>query len=206
MIIILGPPGSGKGTQVKNLNKITGRPSFSAGDYLKVYGNTHPEVKKIIDTGNIIETDEVNQYLTTTGISFGEKVIFDGFPRTKKQLDFFLNYSYNNKDNEIIYIKDIIEKIFILNVSNEVIEARLLNRYICNECFTTYNGENFCCGKKTTRREDDKAIEIIHNRINNYYKNISIIKDIYKQNNISICEINGEMSIDSISNEILNNI
>jgi adenylate kinase len=205
MIIILGPPGSGKGTQVKNLNNITKRPCFSAGDYLKIYSETHIEVKKIMETGNIIETDEVNEYLTTTGINFGENVIFDGFPRTKKQLDFFLNYSYI-KEGKKIYIKNIIEKVFILNVPNEEIEKRLLNRHICNKCFVTYNGENFCCGNNTIRRIDDMAIETIHNRINNYYKNIPIIRDIYLQNNIKICEINGEKTINEVSRDILNNL
>lgn len=202
MIIILGPPGSGKGTQVRNLSSITSRPSFSAGDYLKVYGETHPSVKKIINEGHIIETDEVNEYLTSTGIKLGTNSIFDGFPRTEKQLNFFLNYSYTFEGKKI-FVKDILEKVFILNVSNETLENRLLNRYICNKCFITYHGKNFCCNKNTEKRIDDMAIGTIHNRINNYYKNIPIIKKIYKENNIPIYEINGEKSIEEVSKEIL---
>lgn len=202
MIIILGPPGSGKGTQVRNLSSITSRPSFSAGDYLKVYGETHPSVKKVINEGHIIETDEVNEYLTTTGIKLGTNSIFDGFPRTEKQLNFFLNYSYIFEDKKIC-VKDILEKVFILNVSNETLENRLLNRYICNKCFITYHGKNFCCNQTTAKRIDDMAIGTIHNRINNYYKNISIIKKIYTENHINVYEINGEKSIEEVSKEIL---
>ncbi len=203
MIIILGPPGSGKGTQVRNLSNITKRPCFSAGDYLKIYGESHPEVKKIMNEGNIIETNEVNEYLTNTGIRLGINSIFDGFPRTEKQLDFFLNYSYIIGDRKI-FIKDILEKIFILNVSNEILENRLLNRYICNKCFITYHGKNFCCNKTTEKRIDDMNMNAIHNRIHNYYKNICIIKNIYLEKNIPVYEINGEKSIENVSEEILN--
>ena len=208
MIIILGPPGSGKGTQAKNLNNLTKRPYFSAGDHLKIYGETHLEVKEIMNQGHIIETDEVNEYLTTKGINLGKSVIFDGFPRTEKQLKYFLNkiYFHSLYEDKKIYIKDIIEKIFILNVSNEEIEHRLFNRYICSRCFTTYNGKNFCCEQTTNRRVDDMKIETIQNRINNYYKNIEIIKDIYIKNNIPICDINGKQSINDISQDILNNL
>lgn len=202
MIIILGPPGSGKGTQARNLSKLTGRGYFSAGDHLKIYGDTHPEVKEIMNRGNIIETDEVNQYLTNKGLQLGKNVIFDGFPRTEKQLNYFLNYSYVYEDMPI-KTKNIIEKIFILKVSNKEIENRLLNRYICHECFITYNGENFCCNMITKKRLDDMAIETIHNRINNYYKNIEIIKHIYERNSIPLIEIDGEKSIEEISEDIL---
>lgn len=203
MIIILGPPGSGKGTQARNLSNITKRPYFSAGDHLKIYAENHPEVKKIMNEGNIIETNKVNEYLTKNGIDFGSDVIFDGFPRTEKQLNFFLNYFYKDH-NENFIIKDIIEGVFILKVSNEEIENRLLNRYICNKCFITYNGENVCCEIITNRRIDDMTINTIHNRINNYYNNINIIKEIYINNNIPVYEIDGEKSIHDVSQDILN--
>jgi adenylate kinase len=199
MIIILGPPGSGKGTQIRNLNKLTNRPYFSAGDNLKVYGNSHPHIKELLEKGINIDTDDVNEYLTKTGLAFGLDVIFDGFPRTEKQLNYFLQYISNN-----FSIKNIIEGVFILNVAEEKIINRIINRYICNKCHITYNSEEICCGnKKTNKRLDDINLDVIKRRINNYNNNIDIMVKIYKNYNIPIYYINGENTIHEVTNEIL---
>lgn len=202
MIIIIGPPGSGKGTQIRNINKITKRPYFSAGDNLKIYGNSHPHIKERIKKGINIDTDDVNEYLTKTGLAFGLDVIFDGFPRTEKQLHYFLNYNFND-----IYVKNIIEGVFVLHVSDELIFNRIISRYICNKCHMTYGNQVICCENfQTSKRIDDINLEVIQKRIDNYHQNINILLKIYKDSNIPIYYINGEQSIDIVTNDILKHL
>lgn len=199
MIIIIGPPGSGKGTQIRELHHITKRPYFSAGDNLKMYAESHPNIKESLIKGINVDNNEINEYLINKGLDLGLNVIFDGFPRTLNQINYFLEYKYKNT-----IIKNIIEGIFVLEVSMDHIINRLINRNICNICNTTYSQQIICCNNTpTSKRQDDINLEVIKKRIENYHNNINILIDIYTKYNIPIHYINGEEDIHLVTKNIL---
>jgi len=109
MIILLGPPGGGKGTQAIILSQQMNRPYFPAGDTLKEYIKHRPDLNKIVQNGGLLESDEINGYLLKTALDLGEGVILDGFPRTLKQCEFLCN----NINTSLL------EAVIILNVSKE---------------------------------------------------------------------------------------
>lgn len=198
MIIILGPPASGKGTQIRNLNILTGHPYFGAGEHLKVYSENYIDIKNAMNQGLMIETDEVNEFLIKKALSYGDNVILDGFPRSIKQLNFFLDFIKKEKK------KHLLKGIFILDISNEEVKRRILKRHICQKCFLTHPNETMCCDNITEKRTDDINMEVINNRINNFYNHIDLIINIAEKNNIPIFKIDGTQSIDEISQDIIN--
>lgn len=193
MIIILGPPGGGKGTQAKILSQQMNRPYFPAGDTLKEYIKHRPELHRIVQNGGLLESDEINTYLLKTALALGNGVIFDGFPRTLKQCEFLCN----NVDLSLI------EAVIILNVSKEEIEKRISNRFICNTCKTSYRVKSYCCDNYSTKREDDLLHEAVQNRWDGFKKNIHYLITIFIEHNIKILTLNGEADKDTVTGHIL---
>jgi adenylate kinase len=193
MVIILGPPGSGKGTQARNIAAKTNRNYFSAGDSLKIYAENHKLLAEKIKRGELIETDDVNEYLIGKGLEMGKNVIFDGFPRTLYQANYFVSH---------VDLNDV-ECIIILNVSKEEVEKRLATRFICNNCHITYNKQTICCDLLNDKRHDDLLAETVHRRWEGFSSNIKYVKDIFEKNSIEIFVVNGENTIDNTTFHII---
>src|SRR5258708_29010539 len=93
-IVILGPQGSGKGTQAKLLAEKFGLFYFEAGEFLRQLADKRDDIKKILDSGKLVPEIELTSYVSAF---FDEKqvynnIIFDGFPRTIEQYVFFKNW------------------------------------------------------------------------------------------------------------------
>lgn len=188
-IVMLGKPGSGKGTVGKMLSEKLGIVHISMGELFKSY------IKKAGDLGKQIDNYVIKGELVPNEFTFKllEKrlleedckngVILDGFPRTVEQaieLDRFLKE--NNKKVDIA-----VE----LALTDKDIIKRILNRIVCSnkDCREVYNLEfkkpkieGICdvCGSKLEIREDDK-LETVINRLENYKKNSGPILDYYKE-------------------------
>ena len=136
-LILLGPPGAGKGTHAQNLVENFNYYHFSTGDLLR------EEVKKktilgkkifsLISKGDFVSDKIVNEILinTVSNNLYKNKIIFDGYPRNLEQAK-NLNKTLENKNlliGSIIYLK----------VSKEIIEQRILNRVICEKCNKIFN-------------------------------------------------------------------
>ena len=191
-IVMLGKPGSGKGTVGKMLSKKLGIVHISSGElfrsYIKKTGELDKEVDKYISKGNLVPDELaiklVEKRLLEEDCKNG--VILDGFPRTKVQaieLDKFLN-----KQNKKVDIA--VE----LALTDDEIIQRTLNRIVCTnkDCREVYNlelkkpkKEGICdiCGSKLERREDDN-IETIKNRLEGYRKTAGALTDYYKEQDL----------------------
>ena len=179
-IVIFGPPGAGKGTQSKFIVKKFNLHQLSTGELLRkeIYENTNlgKEISSTINTGNLV-SDEVVGNLIEKYISnkiYKDRLIFDGYPRNLIQAK-NLNNLLNKYDQKI----DIALK---LNVSLEIVKKRISER------------------KNLEKRKDDSE-EIAIQRFENYEKNIKPVIDFYKQSKL-LKVVNGETSIDEISDEI----
>ena len=178
-IILLGAPGSGKGTLAKQITKDFSIPQISTGDLFREIVKTESplanKVKEIMKSGALVP-DEVTIQIIKDRISKPDcekGFILDGFPRTIKQAI------------ELQNISDI-DIVILVNLSNDVIVERLSSRRTCPNCgeiynTTTYNKES-CekCATKLIQRDDDKP-ETIKNRLEVYEKNTAPLINFYSE-------------------------
>ncbi|SRR5260221_85598 len=171
-IVILGPQGSGKGTQAKLLAERFDLFYFEAGAFLRELAQKNNKVKEIIDAGNIVPGKEMSSYIEAF---FDEKeiyndILFDGFPRTLDQYNFVKNWM----DEKNIKF----DLVVVLKVSSEVSIKRLILR----------------------RREDDTT-EAIERRLELYKKEtMPLIYELKKDT--KVIEIDGERAVEEIQKDI----
>ncbi len=206
-IVLLGSPGSGKGTQASRIENKYGIPHISTGDIFRdnISRNTAigVEAKKYIEKGllvpdeltlNIIE----NRFLED---DCKEGFLLDGFPRTLVQAEAL--------DKELEKIDKELNAVVNLEVSDESITARMTNRRVCSKCGESYNLcfyrpvlDEICdkCGGKLYTRDDDK-LETVANRLKVYKNQTLPLIDYYKKKGILIA-VNGDKPVDEVFDAI----
>lgn len=189
VIIMLGAPGTGKGTVASILTEKLGIPQVSTGDIFRKHIKEKTELGILADSyiskGNLVPDDVtiniVKNRLKDEDVQKG--IILDGFPRTVKQaeeLDKILK-----EDNKKVDI------VVNLTTPEEEIIERIVNRRVCSnqECKTIYNlilnppkQEGICdkCGHKIIQRKDDN-IETVTSRLQNYFEVTSPLVEYYEK-------------------------
>lgn len=187
-IILLGPPGAGKGTQAKNLSERLKIPHISTGDLLRQNVKQDTELgkqaKKIMEKGDLVPDNLVTEMLIEQLSSPNSKdgFILDGYPRNiaqAKKLDEILGKKAK-EDEYVIY----------LDTSQPLILQRLTGRRVCSRCGINYHIKNMppkhdmvCdkCGGPLIQRVDDEE-ETIKNRLKVYLNETSSLIDYYEKN------------------------
>lgn len=186
-LVLLGPPGAGKGTQAKMLSEKFAIPHISTGDILReAVRKESPlgkEVKDVMERGELVSDDLlekiIEERLSQKDCSDG--FLLDGYPRNLNQAETL---------ERILEKKNILDKLVSLNIEvpDGEIVRRLSQRRSCPQCGMVYNlltnppkSDLKCDGCKTTliQREDDRE-ETIKERLNVYHKNTSPVIDFYK--------------------------
>lgn len=183
--VILGAPGSGKGTRAKVLEEKLGIIHVSTGSIIRENEEIYEEHKEKISSGLLVSDEIIAELLQNRlkEIDIANGCIIDGYPRTIEQ-------AYK-LDEMLLNIGGKIHKVFLINADNETIYSRILSRTICSKCGETYNkkyaeeNSNKCskCGGALTLRTDDNS-ETLNNRIDVYYSNIEEIKKYYENKGI----------------------
>ncbi|WP_299816161.1 adenylate kinase [uncultured Jannaschia sp.] len=184
-IILLGPPGAGKGTQARRLVDERGMVQLSTGDMLREARSSGTEIGNrvagIMDRGELV-TDEIVIGLIEEKLegNTGGGLIFDGFPRTLAQAD-ALEALLHRKGNTL-------DAVIEMRVDDETLVARIIARSTCAACGEVYNdltrpvpddGQCVKCGSaKFTRRADDNE-ESLKTRLLAYYKQTSPLIGYY---------------------------
>ncbi len=190
-LVLLGPPGAGKGTQAKILSDGLFLRHISAGDLLreelKKDSDLGKQAKKYIDAGELVPDSLVTKLIEQQILEGqGRKgFILDGFPRNQAQaesLDGILK-SHNLKIDLVVYLES----------SQAIIIQRLSGRRVCQKCFANFHlknlppkKDNICdyCGAELYQRPDDKE-ETIKNRLKVYLESTAALIDYYqKQDNL----------------------
>ena len=205
-LILLGPPGAGKGTQAKFIAKKFNLYQLSTGDLLREEIKNKTEIgKKIkhaIAHGDFVVDEIVNQLLktVTTNPSNRNSIIFDGYPRTINQAENL--ETILNADNQSINF------ILFLKVTREVIEKRILGRITCEKCNKTFNKylnneeiEKHKCGNSYLKKREDDNQEVIITRYEEYMKKTKQVLDFYSPRSY-FHEIDGSQKIQAITNKI----
>lgn len=207
-IILLGPPGAGKGTQAKILEEQHGFKQLSTGDLLRAAVKAGTPVglkaKAVMDRGEYV-SDDIILDLVADRISKPDVkagVVFDGFPRTPAQAEALGNMlqSRGQKLDAVIEMK----------VDDEALINRISGRYACAKCGRGYHDTfarpkvegvcDNCGGTEFLRRADDKA-ETVRERLSVYNKQTAPLVDYYAgQGNLH--RIDGMADIGAVSSII----
>lgn len=184
-IILLGPPGAGKGTQARHLVETRGMVQLSTGDMLREAKESGTDmgnrVAEVMARGDLV-TDEIVIGLIREKLhgDTGAGIIFDGFPRTLKQATALKELM----DEEGKSLDAVIE----LRVRDEVLVERIAGRSTCGNCGEVYHdvtkpqpadGKCERCGAADFRRRADDNEESLRNRLMEYYKKTSPLLGYY---------------------------
>ncbi|HSE14705.1 MAG TPA: adenylate kinase [Candidatus Deferrimicrobium sp.] len=185
-IILLGPPGAGKGTQAKKLTQSFSIPQISTGDMLRAAVKNGTalgrQAKAFMDAGGLVP-DEVVIGIVKERLAepdCGKGFILDGFPRTIPQAE-ALDRVAKELGKEIRFVLS-------LEVDQNELMERLCGRRTCTGCGAMYHvkfnppksvGKCDKCGTALIQRDDDKE-ETIKNRLTNYNKATAPLLDYYR--------------------------
>ena len=184
-VVMLGAPGTGKGTIGKEICKKYNLTQFSTGDIFRdeIRNNTElgKEADKYISQGQLVP-DEITLKMVESRFGEADDLLLDGFPRTIVQAERLKNI-LNEKGKKLTVVID-------LQVPDEDIIKRTASRVVCSNknCRASFNTifmppkqEGICdiCGSKLFVRDDDKP-ETTKKRLETYYKNTEPLIEYYK--------------------------
>ena len=206
-LILLGPPGAGKGTQASRIVAEYRIPHISTGDILRAaVANQSPlglEAKRYMDAGELVPDRVVigivEERLQEPDTARG--FLMDGFPRTIPQAEAL--------DQALEKLDRAITKVLVILVDEEELVRRLTGRRICRSCQTPYHVifnppkvEGVCdkCGGELYQRDDDKE-ETVRNRLEVYRRQTEPLIEYYDRTGV-VARIDGEQSPDAVYENI----
>ncbi len=204
-IILLGPPGAGKGTQAALLQDAYGMVQLSTGDILRAAVKEGTEVGKMADeimkSGKFfpdelmaqILGEHIDQLPADTGI------IFDGYPRTERQAELL--------DELLIPRGRKLDHVIELDVDEDALVERITGRYTCAKCNAGYHDklkkpkvEGVCdeCGSTEFKRRPDDNEETVRTRMAEYRAKTEPILPIYEARGL-VSKVDGMADIDDVT-------
>ena len=199
-IILIGPPGSGKGTQAKKILADFSLNYFSAGDILRDLSKENSalgqKVARTMKEGKLVSDKLMAQIIEDFLAKNKGAIVFDGYPRGLDQA-VFLEKSLKNRGG--------INLVINLQVPKKVLVKRLSSRVICRNCGAVYNlvtnppkEEGVCdaCGGELYQR-DDETQEAVEKRLAVFRKQTKLVIEFFEKKN-SLFNIDGHQSIEKI--------
>lgn len=205
VIILLGPPGSGKGTQAKRLSLDYGIPQISTGDLLRENMAAQTliglKAKDFVQSGHLVP-DEIVLNMLFDRIDKEDcqrGFLLDGFPRTIPQAD------------QLAQHQSMKTKLFVLSleVPDKEIVKRASGRLTCQKCGTIYHKEtsppkrqNICnkCGEEVRRRVDDDP-EVVYKRLKVYHDQTKPLIEYYDHRGL-LTAFDGTQSLEKVHEEL----
>jgi len=196
-LVLLGPPGSGKGTQAKLLVQRFGLKPIVMGDELRKY-KKKLGIEKILSKGELITDEIIFKVLECSISSQRDKLLIDGVPRNiqqAKHLDKVVDIDWAI----LLNIKDI-----------NVLVGRIEGRMICPECSADYHStfkkpakDNMCdiCKHGLIRRSDDSR-EVLKRRVEVYNDNIEDILEYYSKTK-RLHEVNADQDLERVYSDVV---
>jgi len=215
IVVLLGPPGAGKGTQAQRIEKTFGLVQLSTGDMLRAAKEAGSPVgkkaKEFMDAGKLV-TDEIVIGIIADRIEEDDcsrGFLLDGFPRTVAQAE-ALDKLLQDKNLKV-------DAVIEMKVNDESLVDRITGRYTCAKCNQGYHDTNLkprvaevcdSCGSTNFNRRSDDNRETVIERLATYHAQTAPLLPFYKQKAV-LRTINGMADIDDVTvqiNDVLNRL
>ncbi len=208
-VILLGPPGVGKGTQGVLLAEGKGLKHLATGDILRANRREGTplgqEAQKYMDAGELVPDQLIVAMVkdTLAALPADQGVLFDGFPRTVPQAEAL--------DGALEELSRQVDRVVVLEAQDEVLVKRIAGRRSCPECGSVFNvyfnapkAENVCdkCGAALVHRPDDNP-ETVQNRLDVYKDQTEPLIRFYEGREGVMAKIPGEGGVDEIQKGIV---
>lgn len=202
-LVLLGPPGAGKGTQAKVLSQELNLIHLSTGDIFREAAKKEDEIGKSLSgymqRGQLVPDEMVNKIVIEKlkDKSIQEKFILDGYPRTKPQAVALDEFLVKNKIP--------LDMVIYMQTSEQVVIARLTGRRVCGKCGANYHIKNIrpkkdeicdTCGGRLMQRDDDKEKTVLK-RIKVYNQQTKELTDYYKNKKL-LHTVSGDLEVDKL--------
>jgi adenylate kinase len=207
-LVMLGPPGAGKGTQAALLAARIGIPHVATGDLFRTALKEETDLgltaKSYMERGELVP-DEVTVAMVRERLAKSDcdgGVIMDGFPRTVEQAEAL--------EEILVEQSKAIDAALFINAEEDELVSRLSSRWTCRDCQAVYNllsnppreeGKCDVCGGELYQRADDVP-ETVRNRIRVYWEQTSPLVDYYRDKGLLIT-IKSEGGIERVQEKIL---
>jgi adenylate kinase len=211
-LVLLGPPGAGKGTQAERIEARYGISHLSTGDMLREAVAADSAVgrraKTIMDAGRLVPDDVINRLVAEriAQPDCARGFILDGFPRTLAQAE-ALDALLDERGERL-------DRVLELAVDDDALVERISGRFACAECGAGYHDRfkqpkvagvcDVCGSREFIRREDDKA-ETVRARLEAYHAQTAPLLPYYRERGL-LTTVDGMAGIDEVSAEILEKI
>ncbi len=208
-IILLGPPGAGKGTQSKYLEDRFQLKQLSSGDMLRHAVATGSEIglvaKTFMESGKLVPDDVVLGIVFEAIGALPQDLpgfILDGFPRTVQQAA--------ELDDHLASHNKTIDAVIVVDVSDDQLVKRISGRFTCASCGEVYNdffripkSEGICerCGSTAFKRRSDDNPETVRQRLQVYHTQTKPLIDYYRGKG-KLQAIDGELPIEEVNRRI----
>ena len=207
-LVILGPPGAGKGTQAVRLSEALALRHLSSGDVLRAERKKGSElgqrVARYMDAGELVPDEIIVEViLAQLQDSGGSKgVLLDGFPRTQPQAE--------SLDTALSEVSERVDLVPSLSVPDEAIVDRITGRRICPTCDAVYHVKTLPPAKKDVCDRDgtplihrtDDTEEVVKQRLAAYHEQTSPLEIYYREKGI-LAEVDGTRGVDAVFGELL---
>ena len=209
VVILLGPPGSGKGTQAVRLTKELGIPHISTGDLFRENISKNTELgqraKSYMDAGKLVPDELVLDMLfdRVSRPDCSKGYLLDGFPRTLTQAEALGKHLEDGTDLSVLE----------LQVPDELIVKRVAGRLTCQSCGAIYNrhftppaNEGVCdkCQGQLVQRSDDTE-QVVNERLRVYHSQTSPLIDYYKKQG-KLRSVDGTQTPDAVYQELIKDL
>jgi len=211
IVVLLGPPGAGKGTQAEFIKERFHIPHISTGEILREHIDKGTplgiEADKFMHKGDLVPDDLVFDMLKerVQHKDCTHGALFDGFPRNVDQAEMFFQMYYVSLNAKVSAI--------LIDIPDDEVIKRLSNRRYCPNCKSIYNlihkvpqkkaGTAFLCDNCGTELEirDDDKVETIKNRLNVFHNAAGPLIDYFIRKNV-LHKVNGMISLEEVSRQI----
>ena len=208
-MVLMGPPGAGKGTQAKRLADRYGMAHLSSGDILRAERGSGSELgnrlKGFMDAGKLVPDAVVVEIMAgaIAGLPAGKGLLLDGFPRTVPQAQAL--------DDQLGRLRRPLEVVLVIDVPDGLLMERITGRRSCPACGRVYHvkylvpaSEGICdaCGAGLAQRADDTE-QVVSQRLAAYQAQTAPVIGYYESAGRSILRVDGSAAPDDVTRRVI---